>query len=61
MQNKDIREYAKSKKVNLWQVSEKLGYAHETRFSRVLRHELHTDKKEEIKKIIDELAVGAGD
>lgn len=61
MQNKDIREYAKSKKVNLWQVSEKLGYAHETRFSRVLRHELPTDKKEEIKKIIDELAVGAGD
>lgn len=45
MQNKDIREYAKSKKINLWQISEKLGYAHETRFSRVLRHELSSDKK----------------
>ena len=49
MQNKDIREYAKSKKINLWQISEKLGYAHETRFSRVLRHELSSDKKEELR------------
>lgn len=61
MQNIDIRMYAKSKGVNLWQVSEKLGYAHETRFSRVLRHELSYDKKQEIKKIIDELAAEAGD
>lgn len=61
MQNIDIRMYAKSKGVNLWQVSEKLGYAHETRFSRVLRHELSYDKKQEIKKIIDELATEAGD
>lgn len=60
MQNIDIRMYAKSKGVNLWQVSEKLGYAHETRFSRVLRHELSYDKKQEIKKIIDELATGGG-
>ena len=61
MQNKDIRDYAKSKKINLWQISEKLGYAHETRFSRVLRHELSSDKKEELRKIIDELAAGAGE
>ena len=61
MQNKDIREYAKSKKINLWQISEKLGYAHETRFSRVLRHELSSDKKEELRKIIDELAAWAGE
>lgn len=56
MKNQDIRQYAKEKKVNLWQVSEKLGFAHETRFSRLLRHELPSDKKEEIRKIIDELA-----
>ena len=61
MQNIDIRMYAKSKGVNLWQVSEKLGYAHETRFSRVLRHELPYDKKQEIKKIIDELAAEEGE
>lgn len=60
MKNQDIRQYAKEKKVNLWQVSEKLGFAHETRFSRLLRHELPSDKKEEIRKIIDELAAEAG-
>ncbi len=56
MKNLDIRKYAKDKKVNLWEVSERLGYAHETAFSRVLRHELTEDKKEEIRKIIDELS-----
>lgn len=61
MKNLDIREYAKKQRVNLWQISEKLGYAYETRFSRVLRHELSYDKKQEIKKIIDELAAKAGD
>ncbi|WP_072523936.1 hypothetical protein [Clostridium sp. Marseille-P3244] len=61
MKNQDIRKYAKNKRVNLWQVSEKLGYAHETAFSRVLRHELPCDKKQEIRKIIDELAAEAGE
>lgn len=56
MKNLDIRNYAKEHKVNLWQVSERLCYAHETAFSRVLRHELSDDKKAEIKAIIDELA-----
>ena len=54
MKNVDIRNYAKEHKVNLWEVSERLGYAHETAFSRVLRHELPNDKKAEIKAIIDE-------
>lgn len=57
MKNIDIRNYAKQHKVNLWEVSEHLGYAHETAFSRVLRHELPADKKAEIYKIIDELSV----
>ena len=56
MKNLDIRDYAKEKKVNLWEVSERLGYAHETAFSRVLRHELTEDKKKEIYRIIDELS-----
>ncbi len=58
MKNLDIRNYAKEHKVNLWEVSERLGYAHETAFSRVLRHELPNDKKAEIRAIIDKLAVG---
>ena len=56
MKNVDIRNYAKGHKVNLWEVSERLGYAHETAFSRVLRHELPVDKKTEIRAIIDDLA-----
>lgn len=56
MHNIDIRQYALEKRVNLWEVSERLGYLHESSFSRVLRHELTEDKKQEIRKIIDELA-----
>lgn len=56
MSNLDIKKYAKVKKVKLWQVSEKLGYAHDTAFSKSLRHELSDEKKAEIYKIIDELA-----
>ena len=56
MKNIDLRTYAKDKKVNLWQVSESLGYAHETAFPRLLRHELPEEKKQQIYKIIDELA-----
>lgn len=56
MANKDIREYAKENGVKLWEVSEYMGYAHETAFSRVLRHELEEDKKWEIKQVIDKIA-----
>ena len=56
MSNLDIKKYAKVKKVKLWQVSEKLGYAHDTAFSKALRHELSDEKKAEIYKIIDELS-----
>ncbi len=56
MKNQDIRNYAKKKKVNLWEVSEVLGYSHESNFSRVLRHELSEEKKAEIRDIIDNLA-----
>lgn len=56
MKNIDIRQYALEKRVKLWEVSEKMGYSHESAFSRVLRHELTEDKKEEIRKIIDELS-----
>lgn len=56
MKNIDIRQYALEKRVKLWEVSEKMGYSHESAFSRLLRHELTEDKKEEIRKIIDELS-----
>ena len=60
MKNVDIRNYAREKRVNLWEVSECLGFAHESAFSRLLRHELTEDKKEEIKKIVDAIAAGQG-
>nr|DAE79212.1 MAG TPA: hypothetical protein [Caudoviricetes sp.] len=56
MKNVDIREYAKENGVKLWEVSEHLGYAHDTAFSKVLRHELDDDKKWEIRQVIDKIA-----
>lgn len=56
MHNVDIRQYALEKRVNLWEVSEKLGYSHESSFSRLLRHELEKEKKQEIREIIDAIA-----
>lgn len=53
--NQDIREYAKIKNVKFWEIAEKLN-KHDSQFSRMLRHELPEDKKEEIRKIIDEVA-----
>ena len=38
MKNIDIRQYALEKRVKLWEVSEKMGYSHESAFSRLLRH-----------------------
>lgn len=55
MSNQDIRNYAFSKGVRLWEISEKLGYSHEANFSRVMRHELPEERKSEIKKIIDDI------
>lgn len=60
MKNIDVRNYAKKRGINLWEISERLGYAHETAFSRVLRHELLEEKKTEIRTIIDELAAEQG-
>lgn len=56
MCNKEIKEYARKKRVKLWQIAEKLNMQ-DSNFSRLLRHELTEDKKEEIRKIIDELSV----
>ena len=52
MSNLDIKKYAKVKKVKLWQVSEKLGYAHDTAFSKALRHELSDEKKQKFTKLL---------
>lgn len=56
MCNKDIRDYARIKDVRLWQIAGSLGFNDST-LSRKLRSELPEEKKEEIRVIIDELAV----
>ena len=56
MNNIELRKYASRNNVKLWQISEALGYPHESRFSRELRHELTEEKKQKIIQIIDKLA-----
>ena len=55
MKNRELRDFAKQKNVKLWEVAEKLGML-ESNFSRMLRHELSDEKKQEIMKIINALA-----
>lgn len=53
--NLDIREYAKSNGIHLYEIAAKLCI-NDGNFSRKLRDELPEDKKKEIKAIIDDLA-----
>lgn len=55
MKNRDVKEYAKSKGVRLWQIAEVLNI-NDGNFSRRLRKELPEAQKQEIMKIIDDLA-----
>ena len=55
MNNKDIREYAASHNVKLWQIANELGI-NDGNFSRRLRKELTTEEKEKIFAIIDNLS-----
>ena len=57
MNNQEIRETAKNKKVRLWQIADKLGISEPT-MTRKLRHELTKKEKKQIIKIINELAEG---
>lgn len=54
-ENYDIREYAKSKGVYLWQVAEQYGL-HESNFSRLMRHPLLPSDRARIVKIINDLS-----
>ena len=58
--NTDIREYAKSRGVFLWEIAERCGYSYPSAFSEVLRHELDDEQKRVIREIIDEIAAEQG-
>ena len=55
MNNKEIRDYAKAKRIKLWQIAAELGL-NDGNFSRKLRFELSAEKKAQIFRIIDELS-----
>ena len=52
----DLRDYAKSKGVKLWQIAEKLNINDGNFFSRKLRKELPDQEKKKIIMIVDEVA-----
>ena len=55
MNNKEIRDYAKAKRIKLWQSAAELGL-NDGNFSRKLRFELSAETKVQIFRIIDELS-----
>lgn len=55
MKNQDIRRAAAANGVRLWQIAEVYGIP-DSSFSRLLRHELTPEKKQEILSIIDKIA-----
>lgn len=57
--NNDLREYAKSKGVLLWEVAEKLGYI-DSNFSRKLRRELSEATKVAFCRAVDQIAEEKG-
>lgn len=59
MNNQDIRIRAMEKNIRLWQIAERLNL-NDGNFSRLLRHRLPDEKREEIFRIIDEIAEEVG-
>lgn len=55
MNNNDIRMMARNQDVRLWEIADKLNM-HDSNFSKMLRKELPSEKKEHIYKIINEIA-----
>ena len=53
--NADIKEYAHSKGIFMWQVAEIYGL-HESNFSRLMRHTLSDSDRNRVISIIDQLA-----
>lgn len=54
MYNKDVRNYAKSKNVYLYQIAESLNVSEST-FIKKLRKELDDETKESVFKVINEI------
>lgn len=59
MNNRELKLYAASKGVRLWQVAEKFGIT-DAAFSRKLRKEFSKEGAEQFKKYVDEIASEGG-
>lgn len=57
MNNQDIRQEVKRAGLRLWQIAENIGIR-DSELSRLLRHELSPEKKEQIRSAIKELKEG---
>lgn len=55
--NEDIRQYAKKKRVYLWELAAAFGVA-DSNFSKMLRKEFTDDQKKLAMQYIDEIAKG---
>ena len=55
MKNADLRDYAKSKGVKLYEVAQKFGVVDNT-FSRWLRKEFEPEKQAQFRNFVDEIA-----
>lgn len=60
MANLRIKEYAKKKKICLWEIAKELGI-NDGNFSRKLRKELSKEETKKIISIIDELSKKKGE
>ena len=59
MNNRELKLYAASKGVRLWQVAEKFGIA-DSNFSRFLRKPLSEENAKKFKSYVDEIASKGG-
>jgi len=57
MENKDLRLYARGHGVPLWRVAQEMKISEPT-LTRIFRHSLTDEKKQEIKSIIDRIERG---
>lgn len=55
MENTEIRNAAKEKKVHHWEIAERLGVSEQT-FCRMMRRELPADKRDHILREIERMA-----
>lgn len=58
--NEELKGYAKSKNVKLYEVGALFGYANDTAFSRILRNEFTAEQKAKFINLVDKIADARG-